>query len=244
MDSLVRHVRLADVEWEPLGTHGLRRKLLAYDPVTRASTALVDIPFGWRGGGIAHFHHAFEEVYMLSGSVTVGGVHYWRAGDYFYRPAEVVHGHDEHSPEGALALIRADGPLELILVREPVEPDEYPLGEIEDPRGHILHVVPDELVAVPDPEFSAGWVTKPLSADPVTGARTLMVEIPPGWAGEDARVRPAAWQAAILEGALRSGEDFHRAGDYADGPAGVEIFGATASPAGCVILLWLGPKVQ
>jgi len=244
MDSAIRHVRLAEVEWEPLGTHGLKRKLLAYDPATKASTALVDIPYGWRGGGIAHFHHAFEEVYMLSGSVTVGGKHYWQAGDYFYRPAEVVHGHDEHSPEGARALIRADGPLELLLVHDPAEPDEYPLGGVQDPRGHIYEVKPAELTGAADAEFPADWRVKPLSADGVTGARTIMVEIPAGWAGEDARVRPASWQAAILAGDLLAGERRFQEGDYADGPAGVEVFGATASPSGCTLLLWLGAKAQ
>ncbi|MEX1147063.1 MAG: DUF4437 domain-containing protein, partial [Sphingomonadales bacterium] len=131
----LNRIRPANLEWETLGTHGLRRKVLRYDSHTGHVTSLVDIPEGWHGGGVAHYHNAFEEVYMWSGSVTVGGRHYWHGGDYFYRPAGVVHGHDERSEEGARAIIRSDGPCELLLVHEPAEADEYPLDEITDPRG-------------------------------------------------------------------------------------------------------------
>jgi quercetin dioxygenase-like cupin family protein len=235
-------VRPAEMDWEPLGTHGLRRKLLSRDPATGATTALVDIPVGWRGGGVAHFHHAFEEVFMLAGAVTVGGSHYWRAGDYFYRPAEVVHGHDEKSPEGARALIRADGPLELLLVHEPAEPDEYSLGEIIDPRGHVLHVTTSEVMAQADPDFPAAWRVKPLSTDSVSGARTVMIEVPAGWTADGTSLRNAAWEAAVLHGSLNSREARFEAGDFATGPSGVEVFGITASPKGCILLLWLGAR--
>src|SRR5690606_3263732 len=82
-ESLTR-IRPSEIDWEPLGTHGITRKRLGYDEDTGYVTALVNIPVGWHGGGVAHYHHAFEEVFMLSGSVTVGGTHYWRAGDYFF----------------------------------------------------------------------------------------------------------------------------------------------------------------
>lgn len=231
-------IRPAEFDWEPLGTHGLRRKKLGYDEASGYITALVEIPKGWHGGGIAHFHHAFEEVYMLSGSVTVGGTHYWHGGDYFYRPAQVVHGHDERAEEGALALIRSDGPLQLLLIHEPEEPDEYPLPAYNDDRGHLYSLKVADVDWITDPQFPEGWRIKPLSADARTGARTVMVDIPAGWRACGS-ARPAAWEACVLEGGVHGEKANFVTGDYSAGPAGTEVFGAAASKSGCQFILWL-----
>lgn len=241
-DPLSR-VRPAELDWEPLGTHGITRKRLGYDEATGFVTALVSIPVGWHGGGIAHYHHAFEEVFMLAGSVTVGGSHYWHAGDYFFRPAQVVHGHDERAEEGALALIRSDGQLELLLVHEPEEPDEYPLPAYDDGRGH-LYSLPTEAVAwVADSEFPSDWQIRPLSADTRSGARTIMVQIPEGWTAAGS-ARTAGWEACVLEGSVQGSKAEFIVGDYSSGPAGTEVFGALSSPTGCRFILWLFPPDQ
>ncbi len=233
-------VRPSEIEWEPLGTHGIRRKRLGYDEATGFVTALVDIPVGWHGGGVAHYHHAFEEVFMLEGSVTVGGTHYWRAGDYFFRPAQVVHGHDERSEEGTTALIRSDGPLELLLVHDPVEPDEYPLPACDDGRGHLYSLKVDEVEWIADAEFPAEWRIRPLSKDERTGARTIMVKVPAGWSAEaGSSARPAGWEASVLSGSLSGQKAEFISGDYSAGPAGTEIFGALSSEEGFVALVWL-----
>jgi len=239
MTPQVKHVRSAEVAWEPLGTHGLRRKVLGFDPRDQHVTALVDIPVGWRGGGIAHYHHAFEEVFMLSGSVTVGGTHYWHAGDYFYRPADIVHGHDERSEEGTLAVIRSDGPLELLLIHDPDEPDEYPRsGPISDPRGHILQIPTGARPWIDSPDLPEGWRVKPLSADAESGARTMMIRIPQGWSGDTGAGRDTAWEALILNGSLRNETRQFDEGDYCSGPAGVEVFDIRSTDAGCELLVW------
>jgi len=239
MTGQLQRVRPAEIEWEMLGTHGLRRKVLGYDPETQHITSLVDIPRGWKGGGVAHFHHAFEEVFMVEGSVTLNGRHYWHGGDYFYRPAHVVHGHDEKSPEGALALVRSDGPLELLLIHEPDEDDEYPLPEEDDARGHVRHVVTADVESVPDPQLPEGWTVRPLSADPVTGARTVIVDVPAGWTSQEASARDAEWEAMVIEGAIEGESGRFEARDYCRGPAGTEVFGARSSEAGCSFILWL-----
>jgi quercetin dioxygenase-like cupin family protein len=238
MESRVEKVRPSEVEWEILGTHGLRRKLLGTDGTTGGTTAIVGIPRGWRGGGIAHYHHAFEEVYMLEGSVTLDGNYYWRSGDYFYRPAHVVHGHDEKSPEGALALVRSDGPLELLLVHDPEEPEEYPLPASRDGRGHVKHVVVAEVPPVADPAFPSDWKVRALSADPGTGARTLIVDVPRNWSGEAPSV-DGAWEAMILAGSVDGELGRFELWDYARGQAGSELLGARSSEEGCSFLLWL-----
>lgn len=234
-------IRIDDLEWEVLGTHGLRRKVLAFDPSDQHVTSLVDIPRGWHGGGVAHFHHAFEEVYMVGGSVTVGGTHYWHAGDYFYRPAMIVHGHDERSEEGARALIRSDGPLELLLIHKPAEPDEYSLEPIKDGRGHVYDVTPSELAWTTSPDLPNGWRMKLLSADQTTGTRTYMAEVPAGWTGDGSTKRPAPWEATVLKGALKGASHTYEAGDYSYGPGGRECFDAESSTDGATLLVWEFP---
>ena len=231
-------IRPSEIEWEALGTHGITRKRLGYDEASGYVTALVNIPVGWHGGGIAHYHHAFEEVFMLTGSVTVGGTHYWKAGDYFYRPAQVVHGHDERAEEGATALIRSDGPLALLLIHEPDEPDEYPLPAYDDGRGHLYSLPVDEVEWIADPQFPAEWRIRPLSADARDGARTVMVDVPAGWTASGS-ARPAAWEACVLEGELKGEKADFEVGDYSAGPAGTEVFGALSSATGCRFILWL-----
>lgn len=221
-----------------LGTHGLRRVVLYHDPRDNFSTSLVDIPVGWKGGGIAHYHHFFEEVYIVSGSVTVGAERYWHAGDYFYRPAQVVHGHDEKSPEGCRAIIRGDGPLELILVHDPREPDEYPRQPIVDPRGHILSLTVTSVPWGEAPDLPVGWKARPLSLDPITGARTRMIAVPAGWHRSGPTPQTQMWEAVITSGAV---DDFE-IGDYAQGGAGSEIFAARACPTGAEFMLWEFPR--
>jgi quercetin dioxygenase-like cupin family protein/uncharacterized protein YbdZ (MbtH family) len=235
-------IRIDDLEWEVLGTHGLRRKVLGYDPSDQHVTSLVDIPRGWKGGGIAHFHHAFEEVYIVGGSVTVGGTHYWHAGDYFYRPAMVVHGHDERSEEGARALIRSDGLLELLLIHDPAEPEEYSLQPVTDGRGHVLALTPAEMEWTDAADLPKGWRMKLLSADKTTGARTYLAEVPAGWTREGSTKRPAPWEATVLQGALKGDAHEFKAGDYSYGPGGRECFDAAASESGATLLVWEFPR--
>jgi anti-sigma factor ChrR (cupin superfamily) len=238
-EMAVRAVRPDQLDWLTLGTNGLRRKLLAFDPQTQAATSLVDIPTGWKGGGIAHYHDTFEEVYIVQGSVTLDGTNYWTTGDYFYRPADVVHGHDEKSPEGCLALIRCGGPLELLLIHDPADPDEYPLKAINDPRGHVRHVLTATAPNAPDSAFPSAWRIKRLSVDPHSRARTVMAHVPAGWTAGEATPLDRAWEAYVLEGSLEGPGGLFEAGDFADGPAGIAPFEALNSQDGCTLMVWL-----
>jgi quercetin dioxygenase-like cupin family protein len=234
-------IRPSEMEWEPLGTHGIMRKKLGGMDDVQFATSLVHIPVGWHGGGIAHFHNAFEEVFMLEGSVTVGGSHYWQAGDYFFRPGHVVHGHDERAEEGALALIRADGPLSLQLVHEPAEPDEYKLPEYQDGRGHLYSLQVADVAWVTDASLPADWRIKPLSENKVNGARTFMVKIPAGWTrnADAPTARDAVWEACILQGSVIGEKAEFLGGDYSSGPAGTEIFGIQQCDEGAEAIVWM-----
>lgn len=233
----LQRVRASEMPWEPLGTHGLRRRLLGLDETTGHVTSIVGIPENWRGGGVAHYHDAVEEVYILEGAVTLDDVHYWRAGDYFYRPARIVHGHDEKSHIGAMALTRSDGVLVLNLVHEPAEAREYPLPDAHDPRGHVFSLPVANVAAAPDAAFPEDWGIKPLSADPVTGARTLIAEVPAGWQGA-APALGTEWEAFVLAGAIDGTAGRFVPHDYTTGEADTPLLGATACEAGCTILIW------
>ncbi len=232
-----RPVRAADIAWQPIGTHGLRCKTLAYDERTGGMLNYLDIPKDWRGGGIAHFHHAFEEVYILEGSVTLGAGRWFVEGDYFYRPGYVVHGHDEMANEGCRALVRSDGPLVLNLVHDPAEPDEYPL-EQRDPRGHVLQL-PVETVSWQKHEgFPPEWDLRLLSRDPESGAMTVIARIPAGWSSTGSIAHRAPWSLYVLDGAIAMEDVELGQGDFADGPAGTGPAGPAATPGGATLFLW------
>ncbi len=232
-----RPVRPADLPWQPIGTHGLRRKLLASDPKTGAMLNYLDIPKNWRGGGVAHFHDAFEEVYMLEGAVTLGAGRWFVAGDYFYRPARVVHGHDEWARDGAIALVRSDGPLTLNLVPEPAEPDEYALDRT-DPRGHVLQLPVGSVPWRTLDGFPTAWAMRLLSCDPESGALTAMARVPAGWASTAPIAHQASWSAYLLDGAITMEGVILVAGDFADGAAGTGPTGPAVGAAGATLLLW------
>lgn len=238
-----RTVREADVPWQPIGTHGLMCKTLAFDEDTRGMLNYLDIPKDWRGGGIAHFHEAFEEVYILEGSVTLGAGRWFVEGDYFYRPGHVVHGHDEQANEGCRALVRSNGPLALNLVHEPAEPDEYPL-EKTDPRGHVLQLPVETVPWTKLAGFPPKWEMRLLSRDPVGGALTVMARVPAGWSSEVPIGHTAPWSLYVLDGGLDMQGEAMGKGDFADGPPGTGPAGPTTSASGATLFLWFDAPVD
>lgn len=232
-----RAVRAADVPWQPIGTHGLMCKTLAFDEATGGMLNYLNIPKDWRGGGIAHFHEAFEEVYILEGSVTLGAGRWFVEGDYFYRPGRVVHGHDEQANEGCRALVRSNGPLSLNLVHQPAEPDEYPL-EQTDPRGHLLQQPVADVPWTKAEGFPTAWDMRLLSRDPVSGALTAMARVPAGWSSEAAIGHRAPWSLYVLEGAMVMQGEALGEGDFADGASGTGPTGPASSPEGATLFLW------
>ena len=56
-------------------------------PEPGPNEALVSIPPGWRGSGKAHYHHCYEEAFVMDGDVTLTGREDLFDGSYLYRPA-------------------------------------------------------------------------------------------------------------------------------------------------------------
>lgn len=188
------------IEWEPLGKNGIRRKLLHRGPHGE-ETMLIDIPRRWKGGGVAHHHSCFEEVFVIDGDVTLNGRDDLVRNSYVYRPAGVVHGHAESAREGAVAMVRNGGPLDMNFVPEPLQNIEYPLQPIEDGRGLIVHLASDQLRSAP---VVPGVTEKTLSRDAKTGATTALVTLETGraWRVQNEQVT----NLLLIDGALDLGE--------------------------------------
>ncbi len=230
-----------DLEWESLGTHGLRRKLLSQNEETSAVTQYVDIPKAWKGGGVAHFHEYSEEVYVLHGDVSLNGRDYLGDGSYIYRPGGVVHGHDEGARQGCHCIIRTGGKLELNLIHEPAEDDEYVLHPVEDGRPLVLDLRTDGMLWGREHLGSGpiGW--KVLSLDRRNGDYTAMLELSPGWSGTLDLDRAVAWEWLVIRGGMELGDSsVFGTLDYSVRPADSAPTVITGSEAGAMVLLWRG----
>lgn len=240
MRPLIEELSLADLSWEALGTHGLRRKLLSLDAETERATQYVHIPEGWKGGGVAHYHEGYEEVYVLHGDVSLTGRDYLGDGSYIYRPAGIVHGHDEQARKGCHCLIRAGGLLELNLVHEPEDDEEYVLFDADDDRPFVLDLRSRIMPWEPVGEGAARYRRKVLSESPTTRASTTLVSLPAGWQGSIALDSGEEWEWFILEGDARIAGAVHGAETYGSRPKGSPVAAIDGSADGARLLLWRG----
>jgi quercetin dioxygenase-like cupin family protein len=95
--------------WRALRIPGISVKLLRRDEASGESSALVRFDPGARFP--AHNHPAGEEVYVVSGEVTIGPDHL-KAGDYLYTPPDGKHA--AHSVGGCVFLVTLPRPVEIL----------------------------------------------------------------------------------------------------------------------------------
>jgi anti-sigma factor ChrR (cupin superfamily) len=81
-------VRNEEKPWQETGIPGIRRKLLHFDPKRKFSSNLVSM----KAGSVypSHWHADLEELFMLSGQVTLSG-HKLTAGDYCRAEPGTIH---------------------------------------------------------------------------------------------------------------------------------------------------------
>ncbi|NQV82018.1 MAG: cupin domain-containing protein [Alphaproteobacteria bacterium] len=240
MRTLIEPVAVNDLPWEMLGTHGLRRKLLSFDPDTGRATQYVHIPENWRGGGVAHYHDAYEEVFVIQGDVTLNGRDYLGDGSYIYRPAGIVHGHNEGARQGCHCIIRTGGALELNLVHEPEDDEEYVLFESGDDRPLMLDLRTRIMSWERVGEGSAYSRRKVLSCSPSTGASTTILSLPAGWQGRIDLGTAVTWEWLILSGDARIGGVTVLGEAFGCRPAGAPETSIDGSVGGAMVLLWCG----
>lgn len=224
--------------WEPLGS--LTRKLLSKDPANGAETNLVRIPAGWRGSGKAHYHHCYEEAFIMHGDVTLTGREDLVDGSYLYRPAGIVHGHRESAREGCMVLIKLGKTLDFNYELQPASQDEYPIFPTTDGRGHVVHLrsplAPRTPVAGGDPRIEA--VT--MSADVAARAYSQVLRFPEGWQGSLPFDPADSWEWFVADGAitLADGTRYDRYG-YSFRPPGCAPAATLASAdPGTRLLVW------
>jgi mannose-6-phosphate isomerase-like protein (cupin superfamily) len=88
---------------------GLGIKLLWLDEETGAYSRLIWAKPEWQELRQEH-HDCIEEVYVISGDMTMGKDGEMTAGGYIWRPARIKHG-PMHTRQGGVMFIRTDGPL-------------------------------------------------------------------------------------------------------------------------------------
>src|ERR1700722_4545769 len=92
--SDVQIARVEDREWVPTETAGLDYAVMRPNE-TGGGTIL--LRFGKGGIGAAHTPPGGEEVFVISGDITIGD-HRMKPGDYLYTPPDGVHEALAHEP--------------------------------------------------------------------------------------------------------------------------------------------------
>ena len=240
MKAAVGPVDIDTLSWPPLGGHGLQRKVLSYDPDTGAVTQYVHIPANWKGGGVAHYHSCFEEVFIIKGDVTLNGRDYLVDESYLYRPANIVHGHDEGAERGCYCIIRMGAEMDFNLVDTPVSEEEYPLEPVTDRRGHVLHLKTPEIHWVEQGDKDNRYRFKLLSMDPDTKAYTALLALDPGWSGRLSTDSQYGREWLLLSGSWqREDGSSYGAKTYSYAPPGTNHAAVTGSKDGCFMLTWM-----
>lgn len=90
--SEVIHGGLAGSNWVPTDTKGLDYAVLRPQP---GGGATIFLRFAKGVHGRAHAHPGGEEVYVVSGDITIGEKRL-KAGDYLYTPPGAAHAADAH----------------------------------------------------------------------------------------------------------------------------------------------------
>jgi mannose-6-phosphate isomerase-like protein (cupin superfamily) len=234
----VTQLRLADMDWAPLGERN-RRKTLSVDSQTGGLTFYMEIPPNWQGGGVAHYHTCSEEVYVISGDVTLNGREYLEDGAYLYRPSGIVHGHQEGSIGGCRLIIKTDSSLDFNYIPEPISDEEYVFNASDDGRPHILHLKTPELEWSWQGAENRKYGVKLLSEDRNTGASTALIQLPSNWAGEFEMTPDASWEWFVLDGeAVVDDGTILTADSYSLRPAGGEGQAFVAADKRTRLLLW------
>jgi hypothetical protein len=229
----------------------LRLIELSRDPDTGSVTHLLEAAPGWKGAttapGRIQFHTCDEELFVLEGNILCDEWHVYEQGGYFYRPAWVLHGFGDASPNGVRAIVRLSGPMDRPILYMPEPPGtrwdgreryhaELP-EQFRSPRQILDYVDTNSLAW---DTLNSGARLKRLSHDPTTLATTWLMELPAGWEGFVPRDLPHANETYIVSGDLTvDGEPQHfTTGCYYYQPADWRPEHFERSQTGCVALRW------
>ena len=197
------------------------QKTLRIDPETTRRIDLIRLAPGY--GDLTHaYHDSVEECLVLSGGCRLYGEDVFKNGDYFWRPPGWVH--SAATEEGMLAVLSLQG-------KSPedgsgpttrnIRPAEdlgtnalagHPYAD-DPPRGRVLRLSTDEMPWTSGGEYARGQLpldgydiertsVKVLSANPKTGAQTLIMRLEPGYWQRGPGRRVSALEFYVISGAL------------------------------------------
>jgi Domain of unknown function (DUF4437) len=169
-------------------------RVLSLDPDTGSCSLVVRYPAGWTRDQTEYLT-ADEELFVLSGSLTVNGVAY-DALTYAFLPAGHVR-RGASSPDGALVLTFLEGR------------PRFAAGEPDDPGDHgrlveRIHAFDDEWGGNFHPQFPPGAGRKYLREDPVTGEQTWLLGTMPLRFGLRPEKHPIYEETFLLSGEVVS----------------------------------------
>lgn len=138
-----------------------------------------------------------------------------------------------------MIIIRRGGVSDIISVGPALHPYEYPYREAHDGRPHIVHMKTLEHKWVECASGKARYSIKELSVDSDSGDRTYLLSLPPGWEGQLQAESGRSFEAVLIEGKAFL-DDGSILGPlfYLHRPPGCRDAPISASPNGCVLMVW------
>ena len=156
-------------------------------------------------------------------------------------PAGGGKGQDEGAQQGGNCVIRSGGKLELILIHEPAEDDEYVLHPADDGRPLVLDLRTNDMLWGREHlgSGSIGW--KVLSLNRRNGDYTVMLDLPTDWSGPLDLDPAITWEWLVIRGGMELGDgSVFGTLDYSFRPAGSVPTEIAGSESGALVLLWRG----
>lgn len=251
--GFVGWVQPEKLSWRPFAVAGLpeaQAKLLSFSKATGARSQITKLPAGWRGP--LGYHNADEEIFLLSGDLSIGGKKMTKYS-YAYYPAGYAHG-QALSEHGATLLHMWDGEPDFVASSES-RPDARLDEVIEDWNYYDTPwTKEDDLPRFTDVMPPPGqYRLKFMRRDKSTGAMTWINFIkgnneiggPEVW-----EVHPSWEEAMLLEGEFSYGECLAQGevvGNYTPGgyffrPAEILHGGKSAQMTSDLLFIFRTPK--
>jgi hypothetical protein len=204
----------------------VRIKRLSADPETGATSSLIAFSAGWRRRQTSHFL-ADEELYVLSGDLTISDVTYTEHC-YGFMPGGYTRS-DSYSERGALVLSFLSSPVTRI-------DGQAAPGVVDETRlVRCLNLFAEPWTGNFHPQFPVGAGRKWLRRDPVTGDETWILGTLPLRNGRRPEKHPVVEEMYLISGELIGPQGLMRPGAYFWRPPEV-WHGPYGSKTGCLML--------
>jgi quercetin dioxygenase-like cupin family protein len=234
--------------WTPLGAPGLFMKLLGRDTESGAITGLfrLDPGQGMQAPAAPHYHHTYEEIFVLGGCFSFDGHTWLRRLSYCYHAPETVHGFASAIREDSVFISRIGRELDFNYVNPPAKLEPYYVGDSPPERGFAVVPRPEELPWAEHADENGRVVATSfeLSRHPRTGEGSMLARLQPGWHGPARSALRGNEEIFVVAGALLAGDGRRlEEGCYSFQPAGAAR-SAWSAPEGALVYLSTGASPE